>query len=198
MENLKKYAKLLGVDPNADLSEVKLKYAEWRKKFETMLRSEDIAKAQKGQKNLALLDQAYQALAAHAVTAIRNTPAANEPQVSSMSIEIGSCRVGYNINNIEGFQFVNKWKVRRFKVSWPGAKITFYNNKLKIKGMLLAAEMEYRHIENIKRFFYLPFVFEIKHRSPDVLPTVILSGFGLGGVIKRLNDEHHLDLPITY
>ena len=197
MSDLARYAKLLGVNPHSELSEIKQKYGEWRQKFEAQLRSEDISKAQKGQKNLALLDQAYQALAARAVAEARKNETVAEKN-SVASVEIGSCRAGFNISNIEGFQFVNKWEVRRFKSSWPGAKVTFYNNKLKIKGLLLSAEIEYRHIENIKRVFFLPFVFEIKHRAPDVLPSVVINGFGLGSTIKRLNDEHHLDLPISF
>ena len=141
MSDLAKYAKLLGVNPNSELPEIKQKYAEWRHKCEAQLRSDDVAKAQKGQKNLALLDQAYQALAAHAVSEARKNENAEEKN-STVSIEIGSCRVGFNISNIGGFQFVNKWEVRRFKSSWPGAKITFYNNKLKLKGLLLSTEIE--------------------------------------------------------
>ncbi len=197
MSDLVKYAKLLGVHPHAELSEIKRKYGEWRQKFEAQLRSDNIAKAQKGQQNLALLDQAYQALAAHAVAEARKNENAAE-ESSAVSIEIGSCRVGFSISNLEGFQFVNSRDVRRFKASWPGAKITFYNNKLKLKGLLLSAEIEYRHIEDIRRVLFLPFVFEIKHRSPDVLPSVVINGLGLGSTIKRLNDEHHLGLPISF
>ncbi len=197
MRDLAKYARLLGVNPNSELPEIKRKYGEYREKFEKQLRSDDITKAQKGQKNLALLDQAYQALAAHAVAEARKNENLSS-QGSAVSIEIGSCRVGFHISNLEGFQFVNNRDVRRFKSSWPGAKITFYNNKLKLKGLLLSAEIEYRHIENIKRVLFLPFVFAIKHRSPDVLPTVIVNGLGVGSKIKRLNEEHHLNLPISY
>lgn len=198
MSDLGKYAKLLGVSPHAELSEIKGKYAEWRQKFEKQLRSDDIAKAQKGQKNLMLLDQAYQALAAHAASAARRDERESADQASALSIEIGTHRAGFNINNLEGFQFMDQSKVRRFKISWPGAKVTFFNNKLKIKALIFSTEIEYRHIEEIKRYFFMPFVFEIRHRAPDVMPTVVLYGPGLGGKIKRLNEEHHLNLPISF
>ena len=198
MAELNKYAKLMGVSPDADLAEIKSKYGEWRTRFESQIRSEDEAVSQKGEKNLMLLDRAYQALAAHAVSVERKSAATANAAPVSMSVELDTHRIGFNINNMEGFRFVNKWQVRRFRVSWPGAKITFYDNKLKIKALVFATEIEYRHIEDIGRFFFMPFVFRIKHRAPDVLPMIILNGLGLGSKIKQLNDEHGLGLPLSY
>ena len=108
MSDLAKYAKLLGVNPHSELSEIKKKYGEWRQKFEAQLRSENINKAQRGQKNLALLDQAYQALAAHSVSEARKNenalkanrtlllfsiPFRNKKRVKSKKNNIGKIRL---------------------------------------------------------------------------------------------------------
>ena len=186
---------MIGVDPNDDLSEIKRKYGIRRQKFEAQLRSEDIVKAQKGQQNLTRLDQAYQALSAHVM--VRRDEELAE-SVETASFEIGTHRVGCNVSNIEGIEFVDRSRIRQFRVSWPGAKLIFYNDRIKLKALVFTTEIPYRHIKNIKRHFYLPFVFQIRHRAPEVLPNIIVYGLGLGRKIKRLDREHHLNLPLSF
>ncbi len=204
MERTEKYAKLLGVAPDSDLPEIKQKYQQWRTRFESQVASGNPQAAQKGQKNLVLLDEAYQALASQAVAAARQQQQAEAAEDAGaqadlpMSIELDSCRVGFNMNNMEGFTFVNSHHVRKFKVSWPGGKMTFFNNKLKIGALVFSTEIEYRQVEEIKRFWFMPMTFQIKHRAPSVLPVIIVFGPGLGGLIKRLNDEHRLGLNLSY
>lgn len=195
MDEIAKYAKLIGVDPNADFSEIKQKYEIRRQKYDAQLRSGNIKKAMQGQKNLTRLDQAYQALSAHAL-ARRDERMAEAADTASF--EIGTHRVGFNVSNLDGFESADRSKFRQYKISWPGAKIFFYNDRLKLKALVFTTEIPYRYIKNIKRYFYLPFVFQVRHRAPEVMPNVIVYGVGLGRKFKRLNQEHHLNLPISY
>jgi len=57
---------------------------------------------------------------------------------------------------------------------------------------------EYSQIEEIKRFLFIPMVFVIKHRSPDIGVNVMVNGWGLGRKIKDLNEQHGLELTIRY
>lgn len=146
----------------------------------------------RGQKNLDLLDRACQALAA---AARRQVP---DEASLPMSIEIGSHRAGFNINNAGGFGWMDNRHLVKFSVNWPTAKVTFFSDKLRIKALILSTEIEYRKIEEISCLWFLPMVFVVRHRQPDVLPTVILNGIGLGAKIKRLNEEHRLGLKLRY
>jgi len=200
MSNLAKYAKLMKLDPDADLPTIKQRYAEWQARFETQMRSDDPSIEQKGRNNLLLLDQAYQAMAAAATQRVREAQAAQDEArpALAMSIELGSHRIGFSLNKHAGFEVVSSQNRGHFKISWPAGNITFFSDKLKLKALMFAAEIEYREIDSISRYLFIPMVFRIKHHSPDVYPLVILTGFGLGAKIRRLNDEHQLGLPIEY
>lgn len=200
MADLPKYAKLMKLDPDADLPAIKQRYGEWQARFEAQIRSDDPAIEQKGRNNLLLLDQAYQAMAAAATQRAREAQAAQDAAAPplAMSIELGSHRIGFNLNKHAGFEVVSSHNRGHFKTSWPTGNVTFFSDKLKLKALVFTAEIEYRDIDSISRYLFMPMVFRIKHHAPDVYPLVVLNGFGLGAKIKRLNDEHQLGLPIEY
>lgn len=198
MPDLEKYAGLLGVEKDAELVEIKHKYGEWRQKFEAQIASAKPAVSRKGHKNLQLLDQAFQALAAAAVARERGAAESIPPDDTNMSIELGHCRVGFQINTLELGRFTATTKVNQFKASWPAGKLTLYNNKLKIKALIFAAEIEYRRIDEIKRLWFFPFSFVVRHQQAAVPETVILYGPTVGRTLKRLNDAHRLGLQLSY
>ena len=200
MSDLAKYAKLMKLDPDADLPAIKQSYAEWQARFETQMRSDNPATEQKGRNNLLLLDQAYQAMAAAATQKSRKAKAEQDATAPplAMSVELGSHRIGLSLYKEAGFRMVSSQNRGHFKISWPAGNITLFSDKLKLKALVFAAEIDYRDIDSISRYFFMPMIFRIKHHAPDVYPLVILNGFGLGAKIKRLNDEHQLGLPIEY
>ncbi len=200
MSELSKYAKLMKLEPDADLSAIKQRYSEWHTRFQAQISSDDPELEQKGRNNLLLLDQAYQVMAAEAAKRARaaktaqNTP----PRPLATSIELDTLRAGFSLYECEHLEIVTDRHVGKFKINWPYGKLTFYDNKLKFKALVFTAEIEYRHIEKISRYFFLPMVFRIQHRSPNVHPLVIVNGPGIGAKFKRLNNEHNLGLPIEY
>lgn len=200
MSDLIKSAKLLKLAPDADLPEIKQKYAEWKVKIEAQMNSDDPETERKGRNNLLLLDQAYQVLAAEATKRARAERSQTEAPVRQMatSIELDTIRSGFNIQDIEGFEIVTNRHVGHFKINWPYGKLTFYDNKIKLKALVFTAEIEYRDITRISRYLFMPMMFRIEHEAPDVYPTVILKGPWIGAKFKKLNDEHNLGLPIEY
>lgn len=191
--------RLLQLKDDADLSDLKKVYGQYRQRIEAQLDSADPSEVVKGRNNMQLLDQAYQVLAP--VVAARNapeTPQAPQGTELKMSVELGTCRVGFHINRIEGFQVASQRNQGHFKISWPGGKMIFYNDKVKIKALIFKAEIEYQAIDEIRRYWFMPMVFQIKHHQPDVWPTVIVHGFGVGRKIKDLNEQHRLGLNLTY
>ena len=199
MSDADRYRKLLKLSEDAGLTELKAAYASYRARFQGQLQSDRPETVEKGRNNLLLLDQAYQNLAPllAANRTSRDQVAAAEPP-STMSVELGHCRIGFHINRIEGFQVVGHHNRGHFKVNWPTGKLVLYDNKLKIKALIFKTEIDYRHIDEIRRFWFLPMVFQIRHRQADVWPTVIINGFGVGRRIKALNDAHRLGLNLTY
>lgn len=210
MKTVEQYAKLMGVDPDADLSEIKQKYGQWRDKFEKHLGSEDTELSQKANKNLTLLNEAYEALSSHALSLSKTREQEEQSDLLPLTIELDSCRAGFNLCSNEGFRItrssVEVGGIRvsghrdgqSFNVNWPTGKLTFYNSKLEIRALIFAGEVEYRNILEIKRLWFLPMTFVIKHKQADMLAGITIYGFGLGSRIKRLNAEHRLGLKLSY
>lgn len=199
MSDLIKYAKLMKLEPDADLPEIKQRYREWQTKIESQMGSDDPEVEKKGRNNLLLLDQAYQVLAAEATKRARAEKNKAIPTVPlATSVELDTLRAGFSIYDCEKFEVVTNRHVGHFKINWPYGKLTFYDNKIKLKALVFAAEIEYHHIEKISRYLFMPMMFRVEHRAPDVYPTVILKGPGIGAKFKRLNDEHNLGITIEY
>lgn len=200
MSELAKYAKLMKLEPDADLSAIKQRYSEWQTRFQTQIGSDDPELEQKGRNNLLLLDQAYQVLAAEAAKRARAERTRQAPVNRSLatSIELATLRAGFSIYDCEKFELVTNRHVGHFKINWPYGKLTFYDNKIKLKALVFKAEIEYSDIESISRYLYMPMMFRIEHQAPDVYPTVILKGPGIGAKFKQLNEEHNLGLAIEY
>lgn len=200
MSDLIKYAKLMKLEPDADLSQIKQRYSEWQARFEAQMSSDDPEVEKKGRNNLLLLDQAYQVMAAEASKRARAEKAQRDAQARPLatSIELDTLRAGFSIYDVEKFEIVTNRHVGHFKINWPYGKLTFYDDKIKLKALVFAAEIEYLHIERISRYLFMPMMFRVEHRAPDVYPTVILKGFGIGAKFKKLNNEHNLGLPLEY
>lgn len=209
---IRKYRKLVGIDKNGELSDLKRKYSEFHKRFEQGLQSEDPAQSKKAQKNLALLEQAYNVLAGDIRSREneRYKQSAEDAMSSNrLSIELESVRVGFQIlhgkffaletssveTNILGMR--TKKTNNMVKTSWPTGKLVIYNDHLTLKCIFGTHEIRYDDIVSVSKVWYLPFYLCMKQKSDDTL-RINVFGVGLGNKLKELAPQFTTRLKLDY
>lgn len=211
-ELISKYRKLVGIDENGDLSELKLKYSEFHERFNQGIRSEDPARVQKAQNNLVLLEQAYSVLAGD----IRSREKAGYKQSTEdatsrkrLSIELENVRVGFQILHGEFFALetssveTNILGMRttktnnRVKTSWPTGKLIIYNDHFKLKCIFGTYEVRYDDIDSVSKVWYLPFYLCMKQKSDETV-RINVFGLGLGRKLKELAQQFTTQLRLDY
>jgi hypothetical protein len=200
-QKLDKYRQLLGIPDACELTTLKKRYAVLFDKFETQLRSRDDAIAQKGRKNMQLLDQAFNALA----TDIR-TRTAEQPGFE-ITVEHASMRVGFQVLEAGSKFFVmERTRISGFgstrtnnilSASWPAGKLTIFNDYLELKCLLGSHQLRFRDIVAIDTVWYIPFWLRVKQKSRDA-ESVHIFGWGLGRKLKETVKRNRLALKLNY
>ena len=171
---LDKYRQLLGVQEDADLPALKECYAALFDKFEAQLHSGEATIAQKGRKNMQLLDQAFAALAADIRTREMAT-STNDQSSTDMTVEHGSIRVGFQI--LEGgskFFVMERTRASVFgstrtnnilSFSWPAGKLTLYDDHLELKCLPGSHQVSFYNVDAIDKAWYIPFWLRFKQKT---------------------------------
>ena len=145
-QEIAKYRKLFGITESDDLSTLKSAYAAVHERVQAQIRSQDAAVAEKGYKNMHVLEQAYTAVAGD--IRAREQISRNEHHSDHASIEYASMRVGFQVLE-GGSKFASK-KVTSFagvpvsfrtnnilSASWPSGKLIVYGDYLDLECLPL-------------------------------------------------------------
>ena len=200
-----KYRKLLGISATAELPELKERYAELHEKFQQQLRANNSATAQKGRKNLQLLDQAYTALASDIRR--RESDQQGEQRKQTMIIEHASLRIGFQIleggskffrlekSHISGFGSTRTNNI--LSCSWPSGKLSLYDNHLELKCLLGSHRVSFRDIAAIDKAWHIPFWLRVRQHDKEA-EAVHIFGWGLGRRLKDTIQLNQLPLKLDY
>ncbi len=204
-QNIDKYRKLLALSATAELPELKERYAELHETFQQQLRAKNSAAAQKGRKNLQLLDQAYNTLAGDIRT--RGSDQQAEQSRQTMTIEHACFRVGFQI--LEGGSKFFRLQTSRISglgstrtnnilsCSWPTGKLSLYDNHLELKCLLGSHQVRFREIAAIDKVWYIPFWLRVRQLNNEA-EAVHLFGWGLGRRLKAAIQQNRLPLKLDY
>lgn len=209
-----KYRKLLGISEQADLKELKERYASLRKRFNEQLQSDDDTQVQKGQSNLVLLDQAYSLLAKDIRT--RETASHQEATEEAMSgaqrlsIELATMRVGFQILDAANFFALETKKVdvnilgmrsvqtnNRVSTNWPSGKLRIFNDHFEFKCIFGSVDLPFSDIVTITKVWYLPFWLTMTRKSDQDI-RINIFGFGLRNKLKELAPKFTPRLKLDY
>lgn len=209
-----KYRKLLGVSDQANLKELKGRYAALHERFNKQLQSDDEAQVEKGQSNLILLDQAYSLLAKD----IRTRESASQQQAAEeamsgeqrLSIELATMRVGFQILDAENFFALETRKVdvnilgmrsvktnNRVSTNWPSGKLRIFNDHFELKCIFGSVDLPYSDIVSITKVWYLPFYLTMTRKSDEDI-RINVFGFGLRSKLKELAPQFTHKLRLDY
>ena len=212
-ELVAKYRKLVGVGDECDLKALKTRYAALQNKFNTQLKSDNPTQAQKGQKNLILLDQAYNVLAQDIRSRQQQSfQQETEKAVSgrqNLSIELDSFRVGFQIlhgslfaietssveTNIFGLHA--KKTNNRVSARWPSGKLVVYTDHFKLKCIFGSIDLPFDDLLDVKKVWHLPLCLCLSQRH-DSDTRISIFGFGLGNKIKELSAQFSTPLNLQF
>ncbi|PLX73438.1 MAG: hypothetical protein C0614_12900 [Desulfuromonas sp.] len=208
-----KYRKLIGVDDECDLKALKARYAALQDKFNAQLKSGDSVQTQKGQKNILLLDQAYNVLAQDIrLRQEQSFQQETEKAVSGMqnlSIELDSFRVGFQIlhgslfaietSSVETNLFGLHAKKTNNQVSarWPSGKLVVYSDHFKLKCIFGSVDISFDDILEVKKVWYLPLCLCVSQKH-DNDTRISIFGFGLDKKIKEMSSQFSTPLTLQY
>ena len=204
-DNIVKYRKLLGVSETADLSELKKCYSQLSGKFQNQLRAKDPSTVIKGQKNIRLLDKAFDLLASDIRS--REMQRVQEQTAQTMIIEHASIRVGFQIleggskfftletSRISGFGSTRTNNV--LSSSWPSGKLSIFDNHLELKCLLGSHKVNFRNISRVDKAWYIPFWLRIQQNEKDA-ESVHIFGWGLARKLQEVVKQNSLPLKLAF
>lgn len=208
------YRKLLGISKQATLGDLKKRYADLHERFNQQILSDNPNQAEKGQKNLVLLDQAYSLLAKE----IRTQEATSHQQATAealsgaqrLSIELATMRVGFQILDAANFFALETRKVdvnilgmrsvqtnNRVSTNWPSGKLRIFNDHFELKCIFGSVDLPYSDIVTITKVWYLPFSLTMTRKSDEDI-RINIFGFGLREKLKQLAPQFTPRLKLDY
>ena len=204
-QKIAKFRSLLNLPTTAGLPELKARYADLSAKFETQRRAESSQVAEKGLKNMQLLEQAFAALAAD--LRAREMEQQVENSNIEMTVEHTSMRVGFQILRpgakffrVETQQLSTLGMQRSnclLRTGWPTGKLVIYSDHLELKCLLGSHSVRFRDIAAIDTAWYIPFWLRVRQHDKNA-EAIHFYGWGLKRLLRDAVQLNRLQLTLAF